>query len=89
MSNKTNGTLYIGSTTDLIRRIWQHKNKLVPSFTQKYNLNKLVYYEQHHDILEAARREKQLKKWPRKWKLNLIHRLNPDWKDLYEEKIVY
>ena len=70
MSNKINGTLYIGFTTDLIRRIWRDKNKLIPSFTEKYNLNRLVYYEQHHDILAAARREKQLKKWLRKWKLN-------------------
>ena len=88
MSNKINGTLYIGFTTDLIKRIWQHKNKLISSFTEKYNLNRLVYYEQHHDILAVARREKQLKQWLRKWKLNLIHQHNPDWEDLYE-KIVY
>ena len=82
MSNKINGTLYIGFTTDSIRCVF------IPSFTEKYNLNRLVCYEQHHDILAAAHREKQLKKWPRKWKLNLIHQHNPDWEDLYE-KIVY
>jgi len=88
MSNKVNGTLYVGSTTDLIRRVWQHKNKFVPSFTEKYNLNRLVYYEQYLNILDAARRERQLKKWPRRWKLNLINQHNPDWEDWYE-KVVY
>ena len=83
-SNK-NGTLYIGSTSDLIRRIWEHKNKVIPGFTQKYNVSQLVYYEEHELYVEAAIREKCFKKWCRKWKLDLIENLNPDWRDLYED----
>lgn len=84
LANKRNGTLYIGVTSDLIKRIWEHKNKLVPGFTAKYGVGKLVYYEQHNDIREAIRREKALKKWLRKWKLALIEENNPNWVDLYD-----
>lgn len=84
LASKKNGTLYIGITSDLIKRVWEHKNKLVLGFTAKYNVNKLVYYEQHSDIFEAIHREKSLKKWLRKWKLQLIERDNPNWIDLYE-----
>ena len=84
-SGKQNGTLYIGVTNDLIRRVQQHKNDFVPGFTNKYGVHKLVYYEQTDDIRAAIEREKQLKSWKRKWKLELIERVNPHWKDLYDE----
>jgi len=80
-SNK-NGTLYVGSTSDLIRRIWQHKQKLNPGFTEKYSVDKLVYYEEHQLYIEAAKREKRFKNWCRQWKLNLIEQFNPNWRDL-------
>ncbi|WP_419419155.1 GIY-YIG nuclease family protein [Legionella sp. D16C41] len=85
MASKRNGTLYIGSTSDLIKRVWEHKNKVILSFTAQYNVFLLVYYEEHTTYLEAGRREKCLKNWPRKWKLNLIEALNPKWCDLYED----
>ena len=87
LTSQRNGTLYIGSTTDLIRRIWEHKNNIRPGFTAKYSIHRLVYYEIHENILEAARRERRLKDWCRKWKLTLIEQFNPEWKDLYEEII--
>ena len=83
MSNKINGTLYIGVTSNLLTRIWQHKSNLLKGFTQKYKLHKLVYYEEHPDVIVAIKREKVLKNWPRAWKLKLINRSNPDWEDLY------
>jgi putative endonuclease len=82
LTNKSNNVLYIGVTNDLIRRIFEHKNKLVEGFTKKYNLRKLVYYEATNDIESAINREKQLKNWHRNWKMNLIDQFNPDWKDL-------
>ena len=82
LTNKSNNVLYIGVTNDLIRRIFEHKNKLVEGFTKKYNLWKLVYYEATNDIESAINREKQLKNWHRGWKINLIDQFNPDWKDL-------
>lgn len=85
LANKQNGTLYVGVTSDLIKRIWQHKNKSFSGFTAKHNINKLVYYEQHFDMLEAIKREKMLKRLPRKWKLILIQKDNPNWIDLYEK----
>ena len=83
LANKRNGTLYIGVTSDLIKRIWQHKNNSVAGFTKKYNVHTLVYFEQHQEMMEAIKREKQLKKWNRSWKINLIEKGNPDWDDLY------
>jgi putative endonuclease len=83
LASKRNGTLYIGITSDLIKRVWEHKNKLVEGFTQKYNVDKLVYYEQYQDAENAIRREKRLKKYNRKWKLDLVEKFNPNWKDLY------
>ncbi|GGI92687.1 GIY-YIG nuclease family protein [Legionella impletisoli] len=84
LTNKRNGTLYVGSTSDLVKRIWEHKNKFIPnSFTAKYNLNLLVYYEIHETYIEAARREARFKKWPRQWKINLIEAFNMNWLDLY------
>lgn len=85
LSSQRNGTLYVGSTSDLIKRVFEHKNKLVFGFTAKYNVSQLVYFEEHGSYTEAARREKRLKNWCRQWKLNLIEEKNPQWNDLYEE----
>ncbi len=85
LSNKCNGTLYVGVTSNIIRRIWQHKQKFTKGFTTKYDIDKLVYFEQFNDINLAIGREKRLKEYKRKWKLDLINSSNPDWKDLYEE----
>lgn len=85
LASKPNGTIYVGSTSDLIRRVWEHKNSLVPGFTAKYNVHNLVYYEVHETYVEAARREKRFKNWCRQWKLNLIENQIPVWRDLYEE----
>lgn len=87
LSNKKNGVLYIGVTNNIIKRIHEHKEKLVESFSKKYNCNKLVYYEVFSDIKEAILREKRMKKWKREWKVNLINKLNPEWKDLYQSII--
>lgn len=84
ITNKRNGTLYVGVTSNLIKRIYEHKNGFVDSFSKKYKLHKLVYYEQHLDIVAAITREKQIKKWNRLWKLKLIESLNHKWCDLYE-----
>ncbi len=77
--------MYIGVTNNLIRRIYEHRNNLIDGFTKKYNVHKLVYYEQVNDVYSAMQREKRIKKWKRKWKLRLIESANPDWNDLYEE----
>lgn len=84
LSNKRNGTLYIGVTSDLIKRVWQHKNDVVEGFTKKYQTHRLVYYEEYISIDVALNREKRLKNWQRSWKLELIESFNPYWKDLYE-----
>jgi len=85
LTNKWGTVLYIGITSNLPKRIWEHKNKIVKGFTEKYNLNKLVYYEIHEDVNEAIKKEKQIKKWRRTWKINLIQKNNPEWKDLYND----
>lgn len=87
MASSRNGTLYIGVTSDLVKRVWQHKNDVVESFTNKYKLHLLVWYEPHQNITVAISREKALKKWNRIWKLRLIEQSNPDWQDLYEQLI--
>lgn len=87
LASKSNGTLYTGVTTDLLRRIWQHKNNQVKGFTEKYDVKQLVYYEVTEDIVSAITREKQIKKWNRVWKIRLIEEMNPDWKGLYNELI--
>ncbi len=84
ITNKPNGTLYIGVTSDLVSRVWQHKEHVVDGFTKKYDLTKLVYYEQHQTMEAAILREKQLKQWNREWKIRLIQEKNPEWFDLYE-----
>jgi len=88
LASHKNGTLYIGMTNILERRMYEHKNKLVKSFTSKYNINKLVYFEEYNSYQEAFDREKQLKKWKRAWKINLIEKENPLWNDLSEEWLV-
>ncbi|MFH1190652.1 MAG: GIY-YIG nuclease family protein [Candidatus Omnitrophota bacterium] len=85
MTNKKDGTLYIGVSNDLNRRAYEHKSGLVDGFTKKYHLRHLVYYEVHGDPVEAILREKQMKKWYRRWKIELIEKINPEWKDLYSE----
>jgi putative endonuclease len=87
LASKRNGTLYIGVTSDLVKRVHEHKNDLIEGFTKKYNVHKLVYYEATEDINSAITREKQLKKWKRDWKIELIEKSNPEWKDLYFELI--
>ncbi|HYA13660.1 MAG TPA: GIY-YIG nuclease family protein [Syntrophales bacterium] len=84
LCSKRNGTLYIGVTSDLIKRVYEHKNKLVGGFSKKYNVHRLVWYEMHETAEGAIIREKQIKKWNRQWKLNLVERVNPEWDDLYE-----
>ena len=84
MASDFNGTLYIGVTSNLQKRVWEHKNHIFDGFTQKYHVDKLVYYEVFQDILSAIEREKKLKKWNREWKKQLINKFNPDWTDLYQ-----
>ncbi len=83
LANKRNGTLYIGVTSNLAKRVYEHKNNIIKGFTKKYNIHKLAYYEITNDVESAIRREKQLKNWNRKWKLKLIEKNNPEWIDLY------
>ena len=85
LASGRNGTLYVGVTNDLPKRIYEHKSNLIEGFTEKYNVHILAYYEVYDDVLEAIMREKQMKKWNRKWKIRLIEEMNPEWKDLYEE----
>ena len=85
MASKRNGTLYIGMTNDLLKRVYEHKKKLIDGFTKKYNVSMLVYFEQTNDVSYAIQREKQLKWWKRKWKIDLIESMNSEWKDLYYE----
>ena len=85
LTNKPKGTLYIGVTSNLAKRVWEHKNKIVDGFTLRYNLDKLVYCEPFEDAETAISREKQIKKWRRAWKIRLIEDSNPEWKDLSEE----
>ena len=85
MANKRNGTIYTGVTNNLTARVWQHKKSIREGFVSEYDLHKLVYFERHGNISSAISREKQIKKWRRKWKLQLIEKQNPEWRDLYEE----
>ncbi len=84
MSSGKNGTLYVGVTSDLPKRAWEHKNKIFEGFTEKYDVENLVYYEIYDDPENAIRREKRLKHWLRSWKIDLIQKKNPEWKDLYD-----
>ncbi|MGB5277623.1 MAG: GIY-YIG nuclease family protein [Gammaproteobacteria bacterium] len=85
LTNRPNGTLYTGVTSDLVKRVWQHKNKIARGFTYKYNLNQLVYFELFEDMYEAISREKQIKAGSRQAKIKLIESVNKDWKDLYQD----
>ena len=87
LANKRNGTLYIGVTNDLIKRVFEHKEKLVEGFSKKYDLSLLVYFESTSDVNSAIQREKQIKSWNRAWKLRLIEKENPNWNDLYPKLI--
>lgn len=83
LASKRNGTLYIGVTSDLVKRIWEHRNDIVGGFTRRYGVHQLVWYELHENMESAIEREKRLKEWKRKWKLELIESTNPNWQDLY------
>ncbi len=85
VTNRANGTLYIGVTNNLARRIWEHREGVIRGFTSQYGLKRLVWYEHHDDIRDAIHREKTLKTWLRAWKVRLILKTNPDWRDLYED----
>jgi len=85
MASKRNGTLYVGVTSDLTRRVWEHKQGITGGFTEKYRVHHLVHYELFEDMSSAIVREKQLKKWRRTWKLDLIEETNPGWQDLWAE----
>jgi putative endonuclease len=83
MTNKRNGTLYTGVTSNIIKRAWEHKNAVIPGFTQRYGVHQLVWFESHPTVASAIKREKCIKEWKRKWKLELIGKDNPEWQDLY------
>jgi putative endonuclease len=87
LASRRYGTIYIGVTSDLVKRIWQHREGLIDGFTRQYGVKLLVWYEIHAEMLEAITREKQIKEWKRDWKLRLVHELNPGWRDLYPEII--
>jgi len=84
LTNKKDGVLYIGVTNDVKRRVWERKQKIVKGFTKKYNVDRLMYFEQTSDVYAAIEREKQMKKWKREWKVELIEKDNKAWSDLYE-----
>jgi putative endonuclease len=84
MTNRADGTLYVGVTNNLARRAWEHREGLVEGFTKRYGLKRLVYFERHDDIRTAIQRETSIKRWPRAWKVRLIHTDNPGWDDLYD-----
>ena len=85
ITDRVRGTLYIGVTSRLLSRIAEHREGLIPGFTKRYGLTRLVWFEEHDSMVEAIQREKSLKRWPREWKINLIERDNPHWDDLYRE----
>jgi len=85
LASKSFGTLYIGVTSNLVRRVWLHKQSLVEGFTKRYDVRRLVWYEAHNTMASAIAREKAIKKWDRAWKIRLIEEGNPDWEDLYRE----
>jgi putative endonuclease len=84
LTNRPNGTLYVGVTNNIARRAWEHKERITPGFTKRYRLTRLVYAERHEDILSAIQREKNIKHWPRAWKIDLIVAQNPRWEELYD-----
>lgn len=87
LASRRNGTLYVGVTSDLIKRVWEHKNDVVEGFTRKYGVHLLVWHEQHETMESAITREKTIKGWKRQWKLDLIEKENPEWADLYDSLV--
>ena len=87
LANKKDGVLYTGVTSDLIKRVYEHKNHLVKGFTDKYNVDKLVYFDEANEVEAAISREKQIKKWNQQWKIDLIEKMNSSWRDLYFDLI--
>ncbi|WP_337055974.1 GIY-YIG nuclease family protein [Pseudomonas sp. USHLN015] len=87
LASRFNGSLYIGVTSDLVKRIWMHRNSYVDGFTQGHGIKRLVHFEMHGSMLEAIQREKRLKKWRREWKVELIESTNPQWLDLWDELV--
>ncbi len=85
LASKRNGTLYVGMTDDLVKRVWQHRSEIVPGFTKRYGVKTLVWHETHESRESAFVREREIKKWDRDWKLDLIERTNPDWRGLWGE----
>lgn len=85
LASRRNGTLYVGVTSDLVKRVWEHKSDIVEGFTERYSVHILVWFEQHDTMESAISREKAIKEWKRRWKLELIERQNPKWRDLYPE----
>ena len=85
LASRRNGTLYAGVTSDLVKRVWEHKSDIVEGFTERYSVHILVWFEQHDTMESAISREKAIKEWKRRWKLDLIERQNPEWRDLYPE----
>ena len=85
LTSRRHGTIYIGVTSDLVKRVWEHKNNVVEGFTKKYGVHELVYFEMHADMAQAIQREKRIKKWNRAWKIELIEKENPDWHDLWPQ----
>ncbi|HSH43865.1 MAG TPA: GIY-YIG nuclease family protein [Arenicellales bacterium] len=83
LASRRNGTLYTGVTSSLVQRVWQNKEKLVPGFTERYSVDRLVYFEAHENAESAILREKRIKGWRREWKIQLVESFNPEWKDLY------
>jgi putative endonuclease len=84
LASKRNGTLYVGVTSNLVKRVWEHKNNVVEGFTRQYNVHMLVWYEVHETMESAIAREKAIKEWKRVWKIRRVEEVNPEWKDLYE-----
>jgi putative endonuclease len=85
LASRRDGAIYVGITSDLVKRVYEHRGKFVPGFTSRYNITRLVWFEVHDDPIAAISREKELKKWRRTWKIALIEKDNPEWHDLYEE----
>ncbi len=85
LASGVGGTLYVGVTNDLLRRIYEHREGLVPGFTKRYGIKTLVYYEEYSDVQTALQREKNIKHWSREWKIDLIASMNPEWRDLYDD----
>ncbi|PIU73697.1 hypothetical protein COS78_00840 [Candidatus Shapirobacteria bacterium CG06_land_8_20_14_3_00_40_12] len=88
MASRKNGTLYVGVTSNLKRRVFEHRNEIIDGFTKEYGVHRLVYFEEHNNINQAIKREKQLKKWRRVWKIELIEKQNNNWNDLYQKILI-